>query len=418
MGEWREVPFYEAFSVNPKVNIKRNDLLDFVDMQSLDANSRDVVASVKKEFAGSGSRFEHGDTLFARITPCLENGKIAQYKSLTSNKEAFGSTEFIVIRGRKDYSTNDFAYYFSKWDVFRNFAISQMTGSSGRQRVPVDSLNKFIINLPDIATQKKIASILSSLDDKIELNRKMNETLEEMARAIFKSWFVDFDPVHAKARGEKPAGMPDEIANLFPSEFVHSDQLNKPIPKGWEVKPLDEIADFLNGLALQKFPPKSEIDKLPVIKIAQLRKGDSSNSDFASRTIDEKYIIRDGDVIFSWSGSLLVKIWCGGEGALNQHLFKVTSEKYSKWLYFLWCSHHLMEFQHIASTKATTMGHIQRKHLSQAMCVIPDKRTLEHTESLLSDFIEKIICGENENKNLTQLRDSLLPKLISGEIEV
>ncbi|WVN42230.1 restriction endonuclease subunit S [beta proteobacterium MWH-UniP1] len=216
-------------------------------------------------------------------------------------------------------------------------------------------LSKF--NLPSISDQQEIVGVLGSLDDRITLLRETNKTLEAIAQAIFKSWFIDFDPVRAKMEGRAPAGMDEETAALFPNELVES-ELGL-VPKGWSVQGLDQIATYLNGLALQNYPPTGT-DDLPVIKIAQLRKGDTIGADKASRAIKPEYVVKDGDVLFSWSGSLEVEIWCGGEGALNQHLFKVTSEKFSKWFYYLWTRKHLEHFRQVAASKATTMGHIQR----------------------------------------------------------
>ena len=187
-------------------------------------------------------------------------------------------------------------------------------------------LSDVLIAYPTLTEQRAIANVLGTLDDKIELNRRMNETLEDMARSLFKSWFVDFDPVRAKMegrwrRGESLPGLPAEQYDLFPDRLVPS-KLGE-IPEGWEVRPLDSIAIFLNGLALQKYPVTNDSD-LPVIKIAQLRAGNTVGADLASSDIPRKYVIDDGDVLFSWSGSLEIVTWTGGRGALNQHLFKVT----------------------------------------------------------------------------------------------
>ena len=274
--------------------------------------------------------------------------------------------------------------------------------------------NTIEIPLPPLPTQHAIARILGSLDDKIELNRQMNETLEAMARAIFQSWFVDFDPVRAKAEGRDTV-LPPEIAALFPDGF---EEVNgREVPRGWRIKPLDQIATFLNGLALQKYPPNGE-DYLPVIKIAQLHKGDTEGSDKASTQIPPEYKVNDGDILFSWSGSLEVVIWCGGKGALNQHLFKVSSEKYPKWFYYLWVLHHLSDFQLIAEGKATTMGHIQRHHLSDAMVVVPHDNQIIAMDKIFSPLLNKIVSTNVESRMLTQIRDALLPKLMSGEIKV
>ena len=189
-------------------------------------------------------------------------------------------------------------------------------------------------------------------------------------------------------------------------------------PEGWRERPLDEIADFLNGLALQKFPATDPDDSLAVIKIAELRNGVSAKSDRASREVPAKYVIKDGDFLFSWSGSLLAKFWTEGEGALNQHLFKVTSERYPMWFISHWVHHHLEEFQAIAASKATTMGHIQRGHLKAAMTLCPPDDVLKGLGGVMAPLVEQSIHNELESRSLAQLRDTLLPKLISGELRI
>ncbi len=279
----------------------------------------------------------------------------------------------------------------------------------------------FKLSLPPLAEQRTIAYILGTLDDKIELNRRMNETLEAIARAVFKSWFVDFDPVCAKASGEPPESIcrrlgltPDLLAH-FPDRLVDTEFGE--IPEGWAVKPLDGIADYLNGLALQKFPPENDSEWLPVIKISQLKKGDSTGADRASHKLKREYIVDDGDVLFSWSGSLEVDIWCGGRGALNQHLYKVTSANFPKWFYFYWTRHHLSHFQAVAAGKAVTMGHIQRKHLTEALCAVPPKPLMERLDGIVAPLLDKQIENRKESRTLGFMRDSLLPKLLSGELK-
>ena len=288
---------------------------------------------------------------------------------------------------------------------------SEGTGSTvSNLRIP--DLKKLKIPSPSLPEQRVIAHILGTLDDKIELNRRRNQTLEAMARALFKDWFVDFGPVRAKMEGRE-AYLPADLWQLFPDRL---DDEGK--PEGWSERPLDEIADFLNGLALQKFPATDPGDSLPVIKIAELRNGVSAKSDRASREVPAKYIIKDGDFLFSWSGSLLAKFWTEGEGALNQHLFKVTSESYPMWFVGHWVHHHLEEFQAIAASKATTMGHIQRGHLKAAMTLCPPEHVLERLGVVMAPLVEQSIHHELESRSLAQLRDTLLPKLISGELRI
>ena len=412
---WTPKPFTDAVTVNPSISFEKGKVYPFVEMAAVDPEARSVRESEYRAFKSGGARFAPGDTLMARITPCLENGKIARFHPSDNTSIGFGSTEFIVIRGKEGVTTDDFAYYLTKWVEFRNFAIGQMTGSSGRQRVPADSLAGFEVNIPPLPAQQRIADVLGKIDDKIELNRRTNRTLEKMAAAIFKSWFIDFDPVHAKAQGRAP-NLPAEIADIFPDAFEDSDL--GPIPEGWDVKSLDEIADYLNGLACQKHPPVEGQKSLPVIKIRELRQGVTGNSDRASVDVPPKYIVEDGDVLFSWSGSLLVSIWCGGRGLLNQHVFKVTSTHFPKWYFYQATKHHLDEFQRIASDKATTMGHIKRHHLTDAKMATPDKKLIEKGTEVLGTMLDRRINALKQARILTLIRDTLLPKLLSGEIEL
>ena len=395
--------------VNPPVKMNRGEEYPFIEMKDLHPSTRKATSSQHKPFKGSGSRFMSGDVLLARITPCLENGKTSQYRDL-GRTPAWGSTEFIVLRGKEGISDSDFLYYFCCSPDFRDFAIKNMTGTSGRQRVPSDVVKQYQFAPPRLNEQKAIAATLGALDDKIELNRRANETLEAMARAIFKDWFVDFGPTRAKAEGRAPY-LPPELWNLFPPTLD-----NEGNPNGWHRKPLDEIADFLNGLALQKFPPAAPEDSLPVIKIAELRNGVTPKSNRATRKIPNEYVINDGDFIFSWSGSLLAKFWTGGEGALNQHLFKVTSDHYPVWFFTQWVHHHMPVFQAIAAAKATTMGHIQRGHLKEAMTICPPDDTLSALTPRISPLVDKMLENALESRTLAQTRDLLLPKLISGTI--
>lgn len=246
--------------------------------------------------------------------------------------------------------------------------------------------------------QRRIASILSSLDRKIELNNKINADLEEMAQAIFKNWFVDFEPFKDGKFVDSELGM---------------------IPEGWKVGRLTEIASYMNGLAMQKFPPENNEDSLPVLKIKELGQGFcGTDSDRCSCNIKDECKIHNGDVIFSWSGTLLVDVWCGGDCGLNQHLFKVTSNDYPKWFYYYWTKHHLQEFIHIAKDKAVTMGHIKRGHLEEAMVAIPDNDSMEKAHELFEPILSKMISLRLESSRLSTLRDTLLPRLMSGELEV
>lgn len=294
--------------------------------------------------------------------------------------------------------------------------ISRNAGGSTMPSLNQSILSRIPLPLPPPHEQHEIARIFGTLDDKIELNRQMNVTLEATTRAIFQSWFMDFYPVRAKAEGRQPDGMDAETAALFPDSFEES-ELGL-IPEGWRIVPLDETASYQNGLALQKFPPEGD-EFLPVIKIRELRQGYAdSNSDKATPNIKETCIVYDGDVLFSWSGSLMVDLWCGGVGALNQHLFKVTSKHYPKWFYYYWTRHHLDDFISIAADKTTTMGHIQRYHLSSVLVVVPPHNVLSEMTRIMQPLLDEIVQLRLQSRNLIEIRDTLLPKLISGELRV
>lgn len=312
----------------------------------------------------------------------------------------------------KDFNNNDprFCYFFLK-----SLDLAQFNAGSGVPTLNRNHIHPLPVRVPPLPEQRAIAHVLGTLDDKIELNRRMNETLEEMARVLFKSWFVDFDPVRAKMEG-RDTGLPPDVAALFPDRLVES-ELGE-IPERWEVKSLDKIADFQNGLALQKFRPRENGNRLPVVKIAQLRSGQTDSEEWATENITPECIIDDGDVVFSWSGSLMVKIWCGGRAALNQHLFKVTSSEYPKWFYLHCVESHLPEFQSIAADKTTTMGHIKRQHLSEAKCVVPDPTCLAVANGTFAGLLSKRVSNVLKSNVLAILRDTLLPKLISGEMRV
>jgi type I restriction enzyme, S subunit len=306
-----------------------------------------------------------------------------------------------------------FLYYLMCSQEYRDEVLASATGSTVKHTSP-SRIRTFAFELPTGPEQRDIGRVLGALDDKIGLNRRMNETLEAMARALFESWFVDFDPVRAKAEARSP-GLPAPIADLFPARLIASDFGE--IPEGWTVKGLDEIARFLNGLALQKYPP-ADGKSLPVIKIAQLRSGSTDGADRASADLGRDYIVRDGDILFSWSGSLECVLWAGGLGALNQHLFKVTSTDYPHWLCYLSIHMHLGEFRHVAAGKATTMGHIQRHHLSDAKLPIPPQKLMRAMHAIFEPIIASIWRRDVQSRTLAALRNALLPKLISGEIRV
>lgn len=332
------------------------------------------------------------------------------------------SVGYVVVMGRPMATSQDFVnwvctkaidYRFLKYVLLaEKDALLQFASGTTHQTIYFPEVKAFHICLPSPGEQARLVEVLSALDDKIELNQSTAATLEMMARALFKSWFVDFDPVHAKAQG-RSTRLPDELAALF------SDSLDNGVPDGWQSRPLPTLARFLNGLALQKHPARDGEPSLPVIKIAELRTGPTSKSGRASKSVPAEYHVQDGDHLFSWSGSLTHCRWSYGPGALNQHLFKVSPlGSVPEWLIYQAVEHHLPEFQAIASGKAVTMGHIQRHHLDEATIPYPPPSTLRAIDAIMSPLHDRSLAVALQSRTLANLRDTLVPKLISGELRI
>lgn len=284
-----------------------------------------------------------------------------------------------IVQGNEQCDTRFLCYLINSMDLS-----GYVTGSA-QPKLSQANLNAITLSLPTLVEQKRIVEYLYMLDQKIDVNRQINDNLYAQAKAIFDNHFINIDA----------------------------------IPAGWRKGNLLDIANYLNGLAMQKFRPQGNEIGLPVLKIKELRQGScDDSSELCSLRIKPEYIIHDGDVIFSWSGSLLVDIWCGGTCGLNQHLFRVTSDIYDKWFYYLWTAHHLARFIAIAADKATTMGHIKREELAKAEVLIPCEEDYTSLTSIMQPIFELIISNRIEGRKLAVLRDELLPKLMSGEIDV
>lgn len=279
---------------------------------------------------------------------------------------------------------NDFYFHWLRSYNGQQMLKSIVTGSA-QPKFNKTNFKEMLAPVPPLEEQQKIAAILSALDEKIAINREINDNLEQQALAIFQQKLL-----------------------------IEGD-----LPEGWKRSNLLDIANYLNGLAMQKFRPADGENGLPVLKIKELRQGScDASSELCSPSIKPEYIVHDGDVIFSWSGSLLVDLWCGGTCGLNQHLFKVTSEKYPKWFYYIWTAHHLARFIAIAADKATTMGHIKREELAKAEVVIPDTASMERIGGIMQPIYDLIISNRIENRKLSTVRDTILPQLMSGAIDV
>lgn len=339
-------------------------------------NKCGVTSATSLPSVAQTHEYKDGDVLVSNIRP--------YFKKIWRAKFDGGCSSDVLVFKANDGINKDYLYYILANDDFFTYSMATSKGTK-MPRGDKTSIMQYEVPCYDIETQNKIASILSSLDNKIELNNAINNNLEQQAQAIFTKEFLSLEN----------------------------------IPNGWRQATLIDIADYLNGLAMQKYRPNEGETGIPVLKIRELRQGCcDNNSELCSPNIKRDYIIHNGDVIFSWSGSLLVDFWCGDICGLNQHLFKVTSSKYDKWFYYAWTKHHLDRFIAVAADKATTMGHIKRDELAKAEVLIPNEADYNRIGALLQPIYDLIISNRIANKQLAETRDTLLPKLISGEIDV
>ncbi|TNL54109.1 restriction endonuclease subunit S [Acinetobacter bereziniae] len=418
-------------------------------MASLPVNGRDINEVSNKVFNGGGAKFKNGDTLFARITPCLENGKTAKVENLPVDCIAHGSTEFIVLSA-KSKDDEDFVYYLARSPDFRNYAISRMEGTSGRQRVSWQALAEFNLRLPEKSKRKKIGEILKSLDDKIHLNNQINQTLESIAQALFKSWFVDFDPVRAKIAAKQEgkdselAAMciisgksEDEIqqmpegdfaelqatAALFPEEFVVS-ELGE-VPKGWEVStvgeqvqavgggtPSTKNADFWDNGIHYWTTPKDLSNLTDKILLNTERKlTDTGLKKISSGLLPKNTVLMSSRAPVGYLA--LAKI----EVAINQgYIAILPNTKYSAEYLIQWCEANMAEIKGRAS--GTTFLEISKKNFKEINFICSDEKVVTVYTKTAKTLYDEISLKAEENQILINLRDTLLPKLLSGELEV
>lgn len=307
-----------------------------------------------------------------------------------------------ILTSKSSYST-DFIYYTLKLALK---LLKDKSQGSQTKFLTIGILKN--IKIPNIKNYNKISKVLSDLDAKIELNNKINAELEAMAKTLYEYWFVQFDFPDKNGKPYKSSG----------GKMVWNEELKREIPEGWEVGTLLDIAAFTNGLACQKFRPKEDEDYYRVIKIREMGSGFTENSEFVSTNIPEKVIVYNGDILFSWSATLDVKIWTGGTGGLNQHIFKVTSKKYPKSYYYFELLNYLQHFKMIAELRKTTMGHITQDHLKESRITIPPMELIQKLDKIISPILEKKVKLDQENQELASLRDWLLPMLMNGQVIV
>ena len=359
-----------------KIAVAELDRGNYISTENMLPDKNGVTTATSLPTTIQTQKYAKGDILVSNIRPYFK-------KIWFADKDGGCSNDVLVFK-TKDGTDPRYLYYVLANDPFFEYSMATAKGTK-MPRGDKKALMEYDVPDYDLKEQNKIAGVLSAIDGKIQLNNKINKNLLKQAQSIFTQEFLMFNR----------------------------------IPDGWKESSLLGIADYLNGLAMQKYRPKDNEQGLPVLKIKELRQGYCDfSSKLCSPSIKPEYIIHDGDVIFSWSGSLLVDLWCGGTCGLNQHLFKVTSSTYDKWFYYAWTKYHLQKFAAIAADMATTMGHIKREELSKAEVLIPSQSDYNRIGSLLAPLYELVISNRIENRKLASLRDELLPQLMSGQLDV
>lgn len=390
---------------NPKIQLKKGTKAKKVDMDKLVPFTRKITGYIEADFTG-GSKFINGDTLLARITPCLENGKTAYVNVLEDKEVGFGSTEFIVLRAIKGISIPLFIYYLAVSPDFREIAIASMSGTSGRQRVDVKALEQLEINLPPLEEQTRIAEVLGAFDDKIELLQKQNKTLEDMAKALFKSWFVDFDVVRAKQKGLPKADimreyhLTEELYDLFPSSFADSPL--GPIPSGWEVKPLGAFFPIRTGKKDANVASKE--GSYPFFSCAQ------------NVLWTNEYSFDETALLLAGNGDFNLKWYRGKFEAYQRTYVLIPNEKQD--LPFLYYAMQFFLDKITLGSRGSVIKFITKGMIANYKLVVPEMHLWKSTGLLLGQWLDKIEMNNKEIQTLTELRDTLLPRLISGKIRV
>ena len=298
---------------------------------------------------------------------------------------------------------------FYLYSYLSQLDLSNLDSGSTLPSMTKSAYESIVVKLPDLKIQKSVATILFNIRKKLEINNQINQELEAMAKTLYDYWFVQFDFPDQNGKPYKSSG----------GKMIYNLELKREIPEGWGVDSLWNIANFYNGLAMQKYrPDTNEDDYLPVIKIREMMNGFSKDTERARLDIPSEAVVDRGDILFSWSATLEVIIWGKEKGALNQHIFKVTSDTYPKSFIYFELKSYLKVFKAIAELRKTTMGHITQDQLKQAKIVVPPIELISKLDAKLQPIMLKQQILENQNQELTQLRDWLLPMLMNGQVKV
>ena len=421
-SEWAVQRLDQIAEINPTRKVHKGSAVPFVDMAALPQFSRDISVNdvVVREAKGAGAHFQNGDTLLARITPCLENGKTAQVRCLDGDAIAEGSTEFIVLCG-KDPADNDYIYYLCREPAFREYAIGRMEGTSGRQRVSWQSIAAYQFAFPSPEERRETARVLSTLDDRITLLRETNATLEAIAQALFKSWFVDFDPVRAKMEGRTPEGMDEATAALFPDGFETS-ELGE-VPRGWRQQTFRDTIQIIGGGTPKTSNPDFWGGDIPWFSVVDAPR---SSDVFVIDT--EKYItdaglhgsstklLPVGTTIISARGTVGKLALTGRAMAMNQSCYGLRGKAGDTYFTYFSATRLVQQLQQRAH--GSVFDTITQETFAGIHVAYPQPPVIEAFDVAVSPLMARIRENLFQAQTLSTLRDTLLPRLISGQLRL
>lgn len=412
-SEYKKSVFSDVININPRRDLKKGQISKYVSMSDILEKNKKINNFILKEYKG-GSKFKNEDTLFARITPCLENRKTAFVDILDEDEIGFGSTEFIVFSAKEGTTMSQFVYYLAIYDFVREPAIKSMTGSSGRQRVDNAIFDQIEVPTPSIEEQDKIGKFLKALDDKIELNSSLNSVLEELGEARFRRWFMEFE-------------FPDEEGRPYLSNGGPMKQTPEgPIPETWEIKNLEEVVDVIDCLHDKK-PDKAKDGKI-LLQVFNLGQHGILNFNELYRVSESDYNnwtrkieLKKGDCIISKTGRVgaVAQIPDRFKAGIGRNLVALRPKKITPTylLEYLLSKKGRNEIEMLALS-GTILRSIHVKYIKKIKIIIPDKCLIKNYEKIARPFREKIENNIYENLVLSELRDILLPRLMSGDIRV
>ena len=423
-SEWAVQRLDQIAEINPTRKVHKGSAVPFVDMAALPQFSRDISVNdvVVREAKGAGAHFQNGDTLLARITPCLENGKTAQVRCLDGDAIAEGSTEFIVLCG-KDPADNDYIYYLCREPAFREYAIGRMEGTSGRQRVSWQSIAAYQFAFPSPEERRETARVLSTLDDRITLLRETNATLEAIAQALFKSWFVDFDPVRAKMEGRTPEGMDEATAALFPDGFETS-ELGE-VPRGWRVMPVGDAIEAVGGATpdtkneafweppVHCWTSPKDLSGIaaPVLLDTERKVSDQGLAKIGSGLLPSGTLLMSSRAPIGYLALAQVPL------AINQGYIAMLPGGLLPPLYmYFWCRHNMDNIKGRAN--GSTFMEISKKAFRPIPVLVPTNDLVTAFTATTEALFARLTANEHQAQTLSTLRDTLLPRLISGQLRL